>query len=104
LNSKAKCLISTINCDGGPPYEAALKWTAIVIAALLVVVISALLIIPKFIDVNKYKPELEKYVLEATGRPLTVGGDVSLSLFPGAGVSFSDLSWATLRRSPRKIF
>jgi AsmA protein len=71
--------------------KAALKWTAIVIAALLVVVISALLIIPKFIDVNKYKPELEKYVLEATGRPLTVGGDVSLSLFPGAGVSFSDL-------------
>ena len=36
--------------------KAALKWTAIVIAALLVVVISALLIIPKFIDVNKYKP------------------------------------------------
>ncbi len=71
--------------------KAALKWTAIVIAALLVVVIGALLIIPKFIDVNKYKPELEKYVLEATGRPLTVGGDVSLSLFPGAGVSFSDL-------------
>jgi len=71
--------------------KAALKWTAIVIAALLVVVIGALLIIPKFIDVNKYKPELEKYVLETTGRPLTVGGDVSLSLFPGAGVSFSDL-------------
>jgi AsmA protein len=71
--------------------KAALKWTAIVFAALIVVVVSALLITPKFIDVNRYKPELEKYVLEKTGRPLVVGGDIRLSLFPGAGVAFSDL-------------
>ena len=71
--------------------RAALKWTAIVVVALVVVVIGALLIIPNFIDVNKYKPELEKYITEATGRPLSVGGDVSLSLFPWAGVSFSNL-------------
>ena len=71
--------------------RSALKWTAIAVAALVVVVIGALLIIPGFIDANKYKPELEKYVSETTGRPLSVGGDVSLSLFPWAGVSFSNL-------------
>ena len=71
--------------------KTAFKWTAIAAAALVVVVIAALLIIPAFIDVNRYKPELEKYVSEATGRPLSVGGDVRLSLFPWAGVSFSDL-------------
>jgi AsmA protein len=71
--------------------KAALKWTAIIVVVLVVVVIGALLIIPKFIDVNAFKPELEKAVSEATGRPLKVGGDVSLSLFPWAGVSFSDL-------------
>jgi AsmA protein len=71
--------------------KSALKWTAVVVAALVVVVIGALLVIPKFIDANTYKPALEKYVLEATGRPLHVGGDVRLSLFPWAGVSFSDL-------------
>jgi AsmA protein len=71
--------------------KSALKWTAIAVAGLAVVVIGALLIIPSFIDVNKYKPELEKYVSEATGRPLSVGGDVQLSLFPWAGVSFSNL-------------
>jgi AsmA protein len=69
-----------------------LKWTAVVAAALAVVVIGALLIIPHFIDANRYKPMLEKYVREATGRPLSVGGDVRVSLFPWAGVSFSDLS------------
>lgn len=71
--------------------KTAFKWTAIAAAALVVVVIAALLIIPAFVDVNRYKPELEKYVSEATGRPLSIGGDVRLSLFPWAGVSFSDL-------------
>ena len=71
--------------------RSALKWTAIAVAALVVVAIGALLIIPSFIDANKYKPELEKYVSETTGRLLSVGGDVSLSLFPWAGVSFSNL-------------
>jgi len=71
--------------------KSALKWSAVVVVALLVVVIGGLLIIPRFIDVNRYKPDLEKYVLETTGRELSVGGDVQLSLFPWAGVSFSDL-------------
>lgn len=72
--------------------KSALKWTAIAVAALAVVVIGALLIIPSFIDVNKFKPEFEKYVSETTGRPMSVGGDVRLSLFPWAGVSFSNLN------------
>lgn len=71
--------------------KSALKWSAIVAAALIVVVIGALLIIPHIMDGNRYKPELEQYVLEKTGRRLSVGGDVRLSLFPWAGVAFSDL-------------
>lgn len=71
--------------------KSALKWTAIVAAALIVVVIGALLVIPHFIDAGRYKPEIEKYVLEATGRALELKGDVRLSLFPWAGVTFTDL-------------
>jgi AsmA protein len=71
--------------------KSTLKWTAVVVAALIVVVIGALLVVPHFIDANRYKPLLEKYVLEATGRPLSVAGDVRVSLFPWAGVSFTDL-------------
>lgn len=84
--------------------RAALKWMAIVVVALVVVVIGALLIIPSFIDVNKYKPELEKYVSEATGRPLSVGGDVGLSLFPWAGVSFSNLKLGNVPAFTEKDF
>jgi AsmA protein len=68
-----------------------LKWGAIILGCLVVVVIAALVLIPMFVDVHKYKPMLESKVSEATGRPFSVGDDLHLSLFPWAGVSFSDL-------------
>lgn len=68
-----------------------IKWLSIIVGGLLVLVIAALLIVPRFVDFQKYKPEIEKRVAEATGRPFTLGGDISLSLFPWAGVSLSDL-------------
>jgi AsmA protein len=69
----------------------AVTWIAIVLGGLIVLVIAALLIIPSFVDVQKYKPQIEEQVAEATGRPFTIGGDLDLSLFPWAGVAFSDL-------------
>ncbi|MCD6297112.1 MAG: AsmA family protein [Deltaproteobacteria bacterium] len=69
----------------------AIKWTAIIGGGFIVLVIAALLIIPMFVDIQKYKPEIEKKVAEATGRPFNLGGDLSLSLFPWAGISLSDL-------------
>ena len=71
--------------------KSTLKWVAIIVGCLVVVVIAAMLIIPMFIDIQKYKPVLESKVAEATGRPFTVGDDLKLSLFPWAGVSFSNL-------------
>jgi AsmA protein len=68
-----------------------LKWAAITVGCLVVVIIAALVLIPMFVDVAKYKPMLESKVTEATGRPFSVGDDLNLSLFPWAGVSFSDL-------------
>ncbi len=68
-----------------------LKWVGLAVVCLMVIVIAALLIIPRFIDARHYREPLEKMVSEASGRPFSVGGDVSLSLFPWAGVSFSDL-------------
>ncbi|MGD2185383.1 MAG: AsmA family protein [Desulfobacterales bacterium] len=69
----------------------AIKWGLIICASLVVLVIAVLLIAPAFIDIRDYKPQLEKKVAEATGRPFSVGDDLSLSLFPWAGISFSDL-------------
>ncbi|MGW8304092.1 MAG: AsmA family protein, partial [Desulfobacterales bacterium] len=53
--------------------------------------IAVLLIAPAFIDIRDYKPQLEKKIADATGRPFSVGDDLSLTLFPWAGISFSDL-------------
>ena len=68
-----------------------LKWSAIIGAGLIVLVILALLLIPMFVDVTKFKPLVEAQVSKATGRPFAVGDDVKLSLFPWAGLTFSDL-------------
>jgi len=69
----------------------AVKWISIGIIALIVIVIGALLVIPLFVDVQKYKPYIEQQVSQATGCPFAIGGDLTLSLFPSAEVAFSDL-------------
>ena len=69
----------------------AIKWILITIGGLIILVIAALLIIPLFVDMQKYKPEIEKKVAEITGRPFAIEGNMDLSLFPWAGVSLSDV-------------
>jgi AsmA protein len=69
----------------------AIKWVLIFVCGLVALVIVALLVIPMFVDVQKYKPEIEKQVATATGRPFMIGGELRLSLFPWAGLAFSDL-------------
>jgi AsmA protein len=69
----------------------AIKWVAIIGGSLIVLIIALLLIVPMFVNLQKYKPEIEKQVTKATGRPFSIGGDLRLSLFPWAGLAFSDL-------------
>ncbi len=71
--------------------KATLKWAGLAVVCLVVVVIAAMLIIPAFVNVKQFKAPLEKYLSTASGRTVSVGDDVRLSLFPWAGVSFSDL-------------
>ena len=54
-------------------------------------IIAGLVLLPRFVDVRRYKPLIEEQVTKATGRPFSVGDDLHISLFPYAGVSFSDL-------------
>ncbi len=69
----------------------AIKWVAIIGGGLIVLIIALLLIVPMFVNLQKYKPEIEKQVTKATGRPFSIGGDLRLSLFPWAGLTLSDL-------------
>jgi AsmA protein len=69
----------------------AIKWIIIVAGGLIALLIIALLIVPSFVDLQSYKPKIEKMVSEATGRPFSIGGDIDLSLFPWVGFSSSDI-------------
>ncbi|NIQ39273.1 MAG: AsmA family protein [Proteobacteria bacterium] len=81
-----------------------LKWIGIVVAALIIVVIALLLIIPRFVDINDYKPRIESMVTESTGRPFSIGGEIDLTLFPWAGVSLSDLHLGNAKGFKEKDF
>jgi AsmA protein len=69
----------------------AIKWFMIVVGLLIVVVIALLLLIPVFLDVQKYKPYFERRVSEAVGRPFTMGDKIKTSVFPWTGISLNDL-------------
>jgi len=81
-----------------------LKWGIIVIVGLVVIIIAAILIIPRVVDVQKYKPELEKRIAQASGRPFSVSDDLRLSVFPWAGISFSDLQLGNVKGFEEKDF
>jgi len=69
----------------------AVKWMLGIVVGLLVLVIALLLIVPQFIDIQKYKPEIEKQAEQATGRPFSIGGNLRLSLFPWAVIGLSEV-------------
>jgi len=81
-----------------------LKWGIIVIASLVVIIIAAILIIPRVVDVQKYKTELEKKIAQASGRPFSIGDDLRLSVFPWAGISFSDFQLGNVKGFEEKDF
>jgi AsmA protein len=60
-----------------------MKKLLIVAAIVVVVVIVALVIIPSFIDANKYRPEIESKISAAVGRKVTIG-NLALSILSGS--------------------
>ena len=68
-----------------------LKWIVIIGGVFLVLIMSAAFIIPKVIDVKKYKPVIEEKVAAATGLAFTFGDDMDVSVFPWVGVRLTDL-------------
>ena len=81
-----------------------LKRTLIGIGLIIVLLIAAIIIIPQVVDVQKYKPQIEKAVTDATGRPFKLGGKLDVSVFPWVGVSLSDLSLGNPEGFESKVF
>ncbi|MCK5356386.1 MAG: AsmA family protein, partial [Methyloprofundus sp.] len=61
-------------------------------SSLLILIVAAVIIIPLFIDLNDYKPEIEAAVKDETGRTLSIRGDLSVSVFPWLGISTGEIS------------
>ena len=81
-----------------------IKWGLIVGGGLILLLIAALVLLPKFVDVKQYKPRIEAQVTKATGRAFSIGDDLRLSLFPYASLSFSDLHLGSLPGFKEKDF
>ena len=79
-----------------------MRWKKIAIAAALafVVFISALYAFIEFYDFNKFKPLITKVVKDATGRELTIKGDIEINFgirptMVIEDVSFQNASWGS---------
>ncbi|MGE0083875.1 MAG: AsmA family protein [Desulfococcaceae bacterium] len=71
------------------------KWAKrILIAGCIAAVLltGAVLSIPAFFDIRQYKPQIGKQMSDALGRPVSLSGEMDISLFPRLGFSAADVS------------
>lgn len=73
-----------------------LKKILIGLAVLVVLLVGAVLVVPSFVDWNAYKGQIAAEVERATGRELTIAGDVSLSVLPTPRLSAEDVTLSNL--------
>ena len=66
------------------------------LGVLLVVLVGAALVAPGFVDWNRYKAEIAAEAEKATGRRLTIDGDVALTLLPAPVLKASQVSLANV--------
>ncbi|CAH9017747.1 AsmA family protein [Candidatus Nitrosacidococcus sp. I8] len=62
------------------------------VGILLLLIIIAAIAAPFIINPNNYKPQIAEQVKKATGRDLSLGGDINLSFFPWLGAKIEDIS------------
>jgi len=73
-----------------------LKKILIGVFALIVLLVAAIAIGPRFVNWNSYKGKVAEEVRAATGRDLAIDGDMSLSLLPSPALSVSGVRLANL--------
>ena len=69
-----------------------MRKAALILVALIVLLVVAVAVLPPIIGGNSFKPQIADAVREATGRELTIGGDIGLSLLPNVSVSASEIA------------
>ena len=64
----------------------ATRLIAWILGALAALVVVAMFIVTQLVDANRFKPQIQRAVAEATGRELTIDGDLELDWFPWLSV------------------
>ena len=82
-----------------------MRKTAIGLAVLMFVALAGLLLAPQFVDIERYRPQIAELLSDWSGRPVTLGGPISLSLVPSPHLSVHDLVVANLpaARAPEMV-
>ncbi|MES9860453.1 MAG: AsmA family protein [Candidatus Thiodiazotropha sp. LLP2] len=68
-----------------------LKVLGWLVGMLVVLVIAAVILIPMFVDPNDHKDRIVAEVKKATGRDLSISGDIGLSVFPRLALELNGL-------------
>ncbi|MBV2143910.1 AsmA family protein [Falsochrobactrum sp. TDYN1] len=63
----------------------------VIVGGLLVLLLTAALVVPPFVDWSGYRAEFEREAGHILGRPVQVTGDVSVRLLPFPSLAFSDV-------------
>lgn len=71
----------------------ALKIAGMVVVGIVALIVVALLAVVLFVDPNDYRDDIERLVESKTGRPLSLSGDLHLSIFP----------WLALQTGPASL-
>jgi len=69
-----------------------LRWVGGFLLTIALLILLAVIIIPRVVDPNDYRDEITELVKEQTGRELALNGDLSISVFPWLGVETQSLS------------
>src|SRR5580704_6779739 len=70
----------------------AVKLVGIVLGSLVALMVVVLIGVRLFVDPNNFKPRIASMVKEATGRELTLTGDIKLSVFPWVALELGPAS------------
>jgi len=69
-----------------------LRIVAYLLGGLVLIVVAAVIVIPMVVDPNDFKPQIAEAVESATGRSLSMEGDLGLSVFPWLGLEVGPTS------------
>ncbi len=81
-----------------------LKWFAVVVGVIVLLIVSAAILLPIVIDPNDHKPEIIAQVKEQTGRDLRIDGDIALTVFPWIGVEFGKVELSNAAGFDNPVF